>query len=123
MNKKNPSAIGARASRRRSAISDAKRVTGNISIDDHDLISAGDVCRLMGNRVSWQTVNRWMIKGVKSGTIKLDSVRIGRRLFTTRRAFERFMKQTSSGGGVASPPIRVPSDHEQAMSELREAGI
>ena len=78
-------------------------ITGNIDAHSEDLLAAGDVCTILGGRVSWQTVNRWMTTGVKGGEVNLDAVRIGRRLFTSRQALDRFCRSQGTPG--ASEPL------------------
>ena len=101
-------------------------ITGNIDVDAPDLISAGDVCELLNGRVSWQTVNRWMVSGIRGGTVQLDAIRIGRRLFTTRSALQQFVEEMSADVDATVPrrsKAARTSEHQRAIRKLKEVGI
>ena len=54
----------------------------------------------------YSTVIRWTQRGV-SGGIKLETVRVGGRVFTSREALARFIAKLNPTGAVAIPPGRA----------------
>lgn len=87
-----------------------------------------------GKHVSPSTVWRWIVHGVRG--VKLESYPIGRRLFTTAEAIERFSRRLREAHDQAH---RVDADEtatvlpgtdaqrerdiERAKRELRDAGV
>lgn len=73
---------------------------------DDDLIPLAKAARLLpadaqGRRVNPQTVWRWHRVGVSGVT--LEAIKIGRRVFTSKAALDRFIRATS-GAPAASDP-------------------
>lgn len=82
-------------------------------------------------RVNPSTVFRWAKKGVTApdGTqVRLESIRIGGRLFTSREAYGRFLGNlaTADEGDDTTPLTRTPSERrkasEKAAKELERMG-
>lgn len=64
-----------------------------------DLLSLPDAARTLPGNVAHSTVYRWATNGVKVKTsdepIRLESVRLGRNIFTSAQAITRFVNITS----------------------------
>lgn len=87
--------------------------------------------RRRGRKLNNSTVWRWINKGYGKNRIKLEIVRQGVMVFTTRKALAEFFAAitAAAGPGDDSPglPIRTPAqrkkDHERATQKLAKAGI
>lgn len=62
------------------------------------------------NRPSLPTIWRWILKGSKG--IRLDSVRIGGRRYTSKQAVARFIQATTMADRLATRPKRKQSDRK-----------
>jgi len=60
--------------------------------------------RVDGKRVNYSTLRRWTREGVHG--VRLETVRIGTRVATTRAALERFLAETA-----AAAPGGPPAEH------------
>jgi hypothetical protein len=98
-------------------------------IDVHDvhgesLVSIPDSCRIIPGRPHLATVYRWFTKGVRGG-IKLETVLVGGRRFTSREAVQRFVDRLSGDRGDAVQ-ARTPKQRQRAAEaanqELAKAG-
>lgn len=75
------------------------------------------------------TVFRWAENGCLASDgsrVKLESVRVGGRIFTSAAAITRFLTRLTNGTTVSTPAVRTPAqrrrDHESAEKELAAAG-
>jgi len=85
-----------------------------IDIKTEKLLTLAEASRRLpavdGRRVSLTTLWRWCTKGVGPVKVKLDHVRIGRRMCTTEEAVHRFMHECASAAVEfhrPEPPIKV----------------
>lgn len=105
-----------------------------IDINAEELISLKDVCQLLprrrrGRKPSFSTVWRWALHGVRG--VKLETLRVGSTLCTSREALQRFFDRLSESDGAAppqqQPTYRTPAQRqravEQAERELEKMGI
>lgn len=76
-----------------------------------------------------ETLYRWCTSGARAadGTrTKLEHVRVGSRIVTSRAAIQRFLMRLTSGTTAPAPTVRTPAqrrrDHERAEKELEAAG-
>ncbi len=72
------------------------------------------------------TLHRWRLRGVRG--VRLETVLVGGRRFTTQEALQRFFSATTAAtNGGESPEVRTNKSRQQAIeraeAELREAGI
>ena len=71
------------------------------------------------------TVWRWILHGLNG--IRLESVKVGGRRFTSEEAIQRFIAQMTAAANGESMPLRSPSHRqrsiERAERELAEDGI
>lgn len=93
--------------------------------------------RVGGKRPSCTTLWRWCCKGIGPDRIRLEHVRVGRRVVTTREALGRFMAATAEAAAdrltppaaMPAPKPRTRTDKQRqravadAMAELRAAGV
>lgn len=94
-----------------------------------DVISMAAVARIFpgsrgADRVNPSTPFRWCTRGVRTpaGLVKLESFRVGSRLFTTREAVGRFVAALSAPAEAAPAPIvRTPSARKKASEAAAEA--
>lgn len=79
--------------------------------------------RLDGKRPSCTTLWRWCTRGVGPDRIRLEHVRMGRRVATTRDALARLMAATAEAatGRLSQPAPTIPSRREVAKAERRAA--
>ncbi|MHB9081060.1 MAG: DUF1580 domain-containing protein [Pirellulaceae bacterium] len=92
----------------------------------HDtLLSITQTAHQAPGRPHISTVWRWINRGVRG--VKLETVMIGGRRFTSREALDRFYAATTAATSGESIPVRTnrqrTRDIEQARRELAEAGI
>ena len=76
------------------------------------------------DRVNPSTVYRWTIQGVRTpaGVVRLESLRGGSRVFTTRQAVVRFVTALSAPAEpTAAPLVRTPSARRKAADAAAEA--
>ena len=73
--------------------------------------AAGWLERRFGSRPNVATIWRWAVRGLRG--VRLQTIRLGRYRFTTERAIERFIDQTSAvtapQEGVPRPSAEFPS--------------
>lgn len=72
-----------------------------IDLDKETLLTVKQARAVLPNRPSINTIYRWFWKGVRG--IKLDSIRVGGRIFTTKEACDRFIHASS----------RMPTEEER----------
>ena len=76
------------------------------------------------DRLNPSTVYRWTVQGVRTpaGVVKLESLRGGSRVFTTKQAVERFVAALSAPAEpTLAPPVRNPSARQKAADAAAEA--
>ena len=98
---------------------------------DETLLSLDDAGKALPNRPAKTTIWRWCRKGIRG--IRLEYRRVGRRIFTSREALERFSRQLAEADpvpvAVDAPRAALPRPGQrekaiqQAERELELAGI
>ena len=83
-------------------------------------IAISDAPRHIAGRPHIATVWRWRTHGVKG--IRLESYVVGGRVFTTRKAIERFIERTTAARN-GQPAEQAPSRKRQAAIERAEAEL
>lgn len=83
-----------------------------------------------GSRLHPSTVVRWINRGVRLADgrrVKLDAVKFGSKLITSRQAIERFLAETTAGGMTGGDTPRTPAARnrasEDAARQLQAVGI
>jgi len=79
-----------------------------------------------GKKVSLATCWRWIQRGCRG--VKLESVLIGGKRYTSLEALQRFVERTTAAADgtsllSTSTPSAARKRHEQACRELDDAGI
>ena len=103
------------------------------SLLSENLIHLSDVPKRVppgrGKRLHASTVFRWIRNGVQAPSgvrIRLEHVRIGKYLYTSSEALERFIAATNEVP-IDSPTVRSPAQRERASNkaaqELEKLGV
>lgn len=107
-----------------------------IDLENESLLSLTEATRALpkldGKRPHPSTLFRWMTDGIRGG-VKLEHVRIGRRICTSREALQRFVEALSQAPkpepAPAAPGPRMRTekqrqrDVEKAKESLRAKGV
>ena len=95
-----------------------------IDSDSETLVTTTQAARIMapaGARpVAASTVWRWIRNGVNGA--KLESIRIGRRIFTSQEAISRFIKKQASNLEISNTGESQECD-AAIQAELQESGL
>lgn len=104
-----------------------------ICVRDEELIPIGQARQFVppssrtGKPVHPSVIFRWIKYGLKAadGTVvKLDGMKCGSSLCTSREAIERFFQELSARAGLIHQPIRQPARHRAKISaQLVESGL
>jgi hypothetical protein len=106
-----------------------------IQIGHEELLTlneAAKVLQLNGSRPHLSTIWRWCRKGLRG--IRLDYVRVGRKIVTSPDALSRFMNELAAADQVVGQPVQARKPHvptpaaqraaiEHAERILKRAGI
>ena len=110
-----------------------------IDLNQEELLSLSESCaalpRIDGKRPHTSTIWRWCRKGVRG--VRLEHVRLGHRICTSRAALNRFANAlavadsaSSSSSNANTPTVPTPTPENQraravaeAEASLEEAGI
>jgi hypothetical protein len=90
------------------------------------LLTFAEAAAVLPDRPHVSTIHRWRLRGI--GGVKLDTIRIGGRRYTSHEALERFINATTAAADGIKPAKEAPRKrqrqrHEQAERELDAAGI
>jgi hypothetical protein len=89
------------------------------------LLTLPETARLLPGHVHVSTIHRWRLRGAKG--IKLETVLIGGRRYTSREAVARFAAAVTAARDGLPPLLRTPKQREKAIAqserELKAAGI
>ena len=91
------------------------------------LFSLSAAARILPGRPHVSTLHRWRLRGVQG--VKLETIRIGGRRFTSLEALEQFSARVTAAANGESPPAlaRTPGRRQRAIAqaecELDAAGI
>ncbi len=102
---------------------------------NEELLSLRDACQILpkrrrGRKPHFSTLWRWATRGLRG--VRLETLRCGGTLVTSREAIQRFFEQLSAMDDQPPqfnppPAFRTPAqrqrDIERAENELREMGI
>jgi hypothetical protein len=109
-----------------------------LNLDNDPLLSLSEAARTIppidGKRPHPSTIFRWMTDGVRGG-VKLEHIRVGRRICTTKHALERFFNALADAPKPEhqvspKPPFQARCrteaqrrhDVEEAKKRLKAAG-
>jgi len=74
--------------------------------------------RRRGKKPAFSTIWRWAMRGVNGA--RLETVRVGSTLCTTRAAVERFIEAQSERPGEGGRTYRSPGKRERAVRKAEE---
>ncbi len=101
-----------------------------VDINTESVVSLTEAARILPTRPHASTMWRWYKRGVRG--IRLETVVIGGKRYTSREALQRFIDRTTEAhdGGAAAPAKPIHETLRQrraaitkAEAELAEAGI
>jgi hypothetical protein len=96
-----------------------------IDTTNEQLLSLREAAASLPTRPHICTVHRWRLRGI--GGVKLDTVKIGGRRFTSLEELDRFIAATTAAANGEQPSRRTPRERqravEQAEAELAKVGI
>ena len=96
-----------------------------IDIAAETLLSVGQAARAVPYRPNVCTVWRWLERGVRG--VRLESVLMGGRRFTSQEALERFFTATTAAANGTQATVRTPHARQKAIdkakAELAKSGI
>ena len=96
-----------------------------IDIEREELLTVGKAAQSCPGRPHVATVWRWILNGL--GGVRLESVKVGGRRFTSSQALKRFIAAPSSMDEVPSLKIAPSKQRERAIrraeKELKDAGL
>jgi len=100
-----------------------------MSIDPltEELLSMKDAAALLpkrrgGAKVSLTSLWRWSTRGAKG--VRLETVRVGSSVYTTRAALRRFIEARTAAAGGTVPQAPAPSTRSRrAVRELERMGM
>ena len=88
--------------------------------DEPDILSLAEAAKALPGKVAVSTVWRWATTGQRG--VRLDSLRIGGRIYTSRRALQSFCEAVSDRAVVEKPHFR-DTNAEAELAELRRRGF
>lgn len=102
----------------------------SVDLFGDDLLTPSQAAKLLprgdgGGRINATTVWRWMNNGVRG--IVLQSILVGNRRFTSKRALQAFVEQLAGTGQVARQSVPTSRQQEARRrrnhAALQEAGL
>jgi len=97
----------------------------SIDLEHEFLLSLTEAAKTLPGRPSVVTQWRWYSRGI--GGVKLETVVIGGRRYTSLEAIARFIAGTTAARDGQPPPLRSTAARERAISnaekDLKKAGI
>ncbi len=96
-----------------------------IDINSENLVTINEATKTLPSRPHIATGWRWVYRGCKG--IKLETVCIGGRRYTSEEALQRFIERTTAAANGETIPTRTAKQREKAIAaaerELAAAGI
>jgi len=78
-----------------------------------EVLTLSEAAKSLHHRPHVSTLHRWRKHGVRG--VKLETVTIGSRRFTSRQALERFSAATTAAADKSLPPTRTPTQRLRAI--------
>jgi Protein of unknown function (DUF1580) len=96
-----------------------------IEIANETLISFQEAPAFVPGRPHISTLHRWRLRGVRG--VRLETVLIGGRRFTSREALQRFVAAVSASTGVdgtaPQAQCRIRPEYKRAAAALKRRGV
>jgi len=90
----------------------------SIDISSETLLSLTDAAKTLPGRPHVSSLHRWRLRGVRG--VKLETILIGGRRYTTQEALARFAAATTAAADGLRPTIRTPRQCERAIFEAEK---
>lgn len=90
-----------------------------IDIGTENPLSLTEAAKVAPGRPHLATVWRWCQRGVRG--VKLETIVVGGRRFTTTEALERFIARTTAAANGEPAPIRTPRQRQRAIAAAEAA--
>jgi len=85
---------------------------------DEKLLTFAQAAAWLPSRPHVATLHRWRLKGVHG--VRLETVRIGGRRYTSQEAISRFVAATTAAADGSPPPARTARQRERAIREAEK---
>ena len=97
-----------------------------IDTTNEQLLSLREAAASLPTRPHLCTIHRWRLRGI--GGVKLGTVKIGGRRYTSAEELDRFIAATTAAADGSPPPTRTPRQRQRAIERaeaelLARAGI
>ena len=96
-----------------------------VDIHSEEIITLSQAARFLPGRPHLSTIHRWRLRGIRG--VKLETLLVGGRRFTSREALERFCERVTAIANGKSTPQRTNRQRTAAVNranrELDRAGI
>ena len=89
-----------------------------IDFQGETLLSFSQAAKVLPGRPHLSTLHRWRLRGIRG--VKLETVLIGGRRFTSCEALERFCAAVTAAANGEHTPIRTPRQRERAVRKAEE---
>lgn len=89
-----------------------------INIVDEEILSLAQATKMLPGRPHLSSIFRWMSRGVRG--VRLESVLVGGRRYTSREALERFSAATTAAANREPAPIRTPTQRQRAIERAEK---
>ena len=92
-----------------------------INPEHEELLTLAEASHVIPTRPDVRTIWRWLERGCRG--VRLDSIRIGGRRYTSREAIERFLGTLNDERQEDPPATRRTRRIRRAQAELAEHGL
>ena len=96
-----------------------------IDLNEEQMLTLTQATAELPGRPHIPTIWRWHARGLHG--VKLETIVIGGRRFTSREALQRFAERTTAAAGGTSAPARTSKQRTKAIAAadetLKQAGI
>jgi len=90
-----------------------------IDLGTETVLSLNQAAKAAPGRPHLATIWRWAQRGVKG--VKLETIVVGGRRFTSSEAIERFIARTTAAANGEPAPIRTPRQRQRAIAAAEAA--
>lgn len=102
-----------------------ERTAMPVSMETESLLSLSEASRYLPDRPHVSTLHRWRLRGIRG--IKLETILVGGRRYTSREALERFTVAVTAAASGEVVPVSASRARTQAIEraerELDAAGL
>ena len=91
----------------------------SIEMSVERLLTLLEATKILPGRPGLSTIHRWRLRGVRG--IKLETLLVGGRRFTSREALERFSAAITAAAEGQRPATRTPTQRLRAIEQAERA--